>query len=246
VGDAAFESPRLAAIYDLVGGDRADLDVYVAISEELGARSVLDVGCGTGSFCCMLAARGMEATGVDPALASLSVARGKPFADRVRWLHGDATTLPAMRADLAVMTGNVAQVFVTDDEWAATLRGIHGALRPGGRLVFETRDPARRAWLAWNRAESVRRVPLPGDDEVLVWVDLTRVDGALVSFRWTYEFADGAVLTSESTLRFRGRDEVAASLEMAGLTVDEVRDAPDRPGLEMVFLSQRAVPAEPA
>jgi hypothetical protein len=62
----------------------------------------------------------------------------------------------------------------------------------------------------------------------------------LVSFRWTYGFfADGAVLTSESTLRFRGREEVAASLEAAGFTVGEVRDAPDRPGQEMVFFAGR-------
>jgi 2-polyprenyl-3-methyl-5-hydroxy-6-metoxy-1,4-benzoquinol methylase len=34
-----------------------------------GARSVLDVGCGTGSFACMLAQRGIEVVGVDPAAA---------------------------------------------------------------------------------------------------------------------------------------------------------------------------------
>ena len=40
------------------------------------------------------------------------------------------------------MTANVAQVFLTDVEWAATLDGIRRALRPRGTLVFETRDPA--------------------------------------------------------------------------------------------------------
>jgi hypothetical protein len=49
--------------------------------------------------------------------------------------------------------------------------------------------------------------------------------------------SDGAVLTSDSTLRFRTREEVASSLEAAGLTVQEVRDAPDRPGKEMVFFA---------
>jgi hypothetical protein len=47
------------------------------------------------------------------------------------------------------------------------------------------------------------------------------------------------VLTSESTLRFRERDEVVADLTATGFVVDEVRAAPDRPGLEFVFLAHR-------
>jgi hypothetical protein len=60
-----------------------------------------------------------------------------------------------------------------------------------------------------------------------------------VSFRSTFTFSDGEVLTSDSTLRFRGRDEVAGSLEAAGFAVAEVRDAPDRPGREFVFIARR-------
>ena len=48
------------------------------------------------------------------------------------------------------------------------------------------------------------------------------------------------MLTSDSTLRFRSRDELATSLIAAGLVVDEVRDAPDRPGREFVFIARRA------
>ena len=60
-----------------------------------------------------------------------------------------------------------------------------------------------------------------------------------VSFRYTYRFArDGRVLTSDSTLRFRSRDEIYGSLASAGFTTLEVRDAPDRPGREDVFIAQ--------
>ena len=51
--------------------------------------------------------------------------------------------------------------------------------------------------------------------------------------------SDGAVLTSDSTLRFRGRGELADSLAAAGLVVDEVRDAPDRPRREFVFIARK-------
>ncbi|MEJ7707650.1 MAG: class I SAM-dependent methyltransferase [Nocardioidaceae bacterium] len=66
---------------------------------------VLDVGCGTGTFALLLADRGLEVIGVDPAAGSLDVARAKPGAERVRWIHGDATALPPMQVDLATMTG---------------------------------------------------------------------------------------------------------------------------------------------
>jgi SAM-dependent methyltransferase len=240
VPDAIFASPRLASIYDALDPDRSDLDVYAAMAAEFGARSVLDVGCGTGTFACLLARRGLDVVGVDPAAASLAVARSKPGAAAVRWLLGDATRMPPVQIDLVTMTGNVAQVFTTDDDWSATLRGVRTALRPGGRLVFETRDPARRAWLAWTREQTEMGTQVPGVGVVRRWHELTDVSGELVSFRtFTLFEADGTVLTSDSTLRFRHRDEVAESLAALGYRLQEVRDAPDRPGLEFVFVARR-------
>ncbi|MGH3301230.1 MAG: class I SAM-dependent DNA methyltransferase [Streptosporangiaceae bacterium] len=238
--DAIFANPRLAGVYDGLDPDRSDLDVYAAMAAEFGARSVLDVGCGTGTFACSLAGRGLELIGVDPAGASLAVARAKPGAAAVRWLHGDATSLPPLQVDLATMTGNVAQVFTTDDQWSATLRGVGAALRPGGRLVFEARDPARQAWLGWTRELTFVRKQIPGAGVVQSWHELTGVSGELVSFRSVIVFeADDTVLTSTSTLRFRDRGDIEGSLAGLGYELDEVRDAPDRPGLEFVFVASR-------
>jgi SAM-dependent methyltransferase len=238
--DDAFTVPRLAEIYDVLEAKRDDLDHYLAIAAEFGARSVLDVGCGTGTFACLLADRGIEVVGVDPASASLDIARAKPGAPRVRWLHGDATSLPDLQVDLATMTANVGQVFLSDEEWSATLCGIHAALRPGGHLVFEVRDPARRAWLEWNRAATCVTLHIPGTGPVETWLDLTEVDGEYVSYRRTCVFAaDGATLISDSTRRFRSRAEIEGSLRSAGYTLAEVRDAPDRPGREWVFIARK-------
>jgi hypothetical protein len=72
------------------------------------------------------------------------------------------------------------------------------------------------------------------------WYDLVDVTDGMVSFRATAVFeSDGVRLVSESTLRFRTRDEVSATLAAAGYRVEEVRDAPDRPGREMVFVACR-------
>ena len=238
--DELFEHPRLVAIYDALDADRSDLEVYAAIAEELGAHRVLDVGCGTGTFALLLAHQGVEVTGVDPANGSLNVARAKPGAERVFWIHGDAATLPPLQVDLATMTGNVAQAIVNPADWEGTLRRIYGALRPGGHLVFETRDPARQAWLEWSRAASHRITDIPGVGAVEHWVDVLDVSGPLVMFRGTYKFAsDGQVLTSDSTLRFRECDEIEAALTSHAYVVEEIRDAPDRPGREFVFFARR-------
>ena len=238
--DAIFAHPRLAAVYDAFDGPRDDLAAYLAIADELGAEHVLDVGCGTGCLAVLLADRGRTVVGVDPAGAPLEIARSKDPGGRITWRHGDATALPALGADLAVMTGNVAQVFLSDDDWARTLRGVRAALRPGGHLVFETRRPERRAWEDWAADTAAVTITVPGTGPVERRLEVTEVALPFVSFRCTYRFlADGTVLTSDSTLRFRDQDEVTASLVACGYRVSSVREAPDRPGREFVFVAER-------
>lgn len=259
MADEIFRDRRLAELYDPLDPDRGDLDAYLLLAEEFGARSVLDIGCGTGVFALLLAERGVEVVGVDPAGASLDVARVKPGADRVRWIHGDATALPPLQTDLVTMTANVAQAIVDPELWHRTLAGAYEALRPGGRLVFETRDPARRAWEGWNREDSYGVTEVPGIGTVESWVELTEVTGQLVTFRWHYAFdgdgdgdgngtrgsgngtgaGTGGALTSDSTLRFRERHDIEADLAAHGYVLEDVRDAPDRPGKEFVFVARR-------
>ncbi len=220
-------------------GDRSDLDAYVAIAEELNATRIIDVGCGTGSLAIRLAALGKDVVGVDPAGASLDVARRKPHAQRVSWVQGDATALPGLHlaADLAVMTGNVAQVFVSDDDWARTLDAVRACLRPNGWFVFETRLPQVRDWEGWDAGPTA--VTVPGGTDVVVSRTVTEVEPPLVTFVSTTDI-DGEVIHSASTLRFRDREAVEKDLDDHGFEVVDVRDAPDRPGKEWVFLARRA------
>jgi SAM-dependent methyltransferase len=238
VPDQIFADPRLAQIYDEIEGNRTDLDHYEDIVDEIGARSVIDIGCGTGVLGCRLARRGITVVGVDPAQASLAVARKRPMADRVTWLLADATTLPPMVVDAVTMTGNVAQIFVHDDEWHATLSGIREVLRDDGHLVFETRDPSFRGWDDWTRDRSISITETVAG-RVEHWVELTHVEPPLVAFRHSFHFLDnGDIVSSDSTLRFRNRDEITTTLALHGFTVDDVRDAPDRPGREFVFIAR--------
>lgn len=145
-----------------------------------------------------------------------------------------------MEADLATMTGNVAQVFLVDDEWLRTLEAVRDVLRPGGYLVFESRRPERRGWLEWNPKDSFSSVEIDGVGLVDSWYDVIDVSLPFVTFRATIVFHDdGTELASDSTLRFRTRGEIVESLNATNFRVDEVREAPDRPGKEYVFMAAR-------
>jgi hypothetical protein len=114
-------------------------------------------------------------------------------------------------------------------------------LTVGGHLVFEVRDPKRRAWLGWTRHRTERRLGLARGDRVRTWTEVTQVALPLVSFRTTVVFeTDGTEIVSDSTLRFRDHDDIVSSLRAEGFAVAEVRQAPDRPGLELVFVARKS------
>lgn len=219
--NAEFLDDRLVPLYDvLCPWSRAD-DFFVGFAGEHGPARVLDFGCGTGRLALGLADLGHTVTGVDPAAASLAVARAKPGADRVTWLEGDSQVLPAEAFDVAVMTSHVAQFLVDDDVWDRTFADLRRALAPGGRLAFDTRDRTARAWESWNPGAR-RTVSLPDGHTVEVWTEVTSVTDDLVDFTIHYEFGPGDELTSEATLRFRTEPELRERLTGAGFSVDAI------------------------
>lgn len=237
VPDAIFDHPRVARVYDPLDPDRSDLDTYIDLVDEFGASAVLDIGCGTGTLCSRLAIeRGLRVLGVDPAGASVDVARTKTGADRVTWLVGTAVDVAAdlshrQQYDLATMTANVAQVFLRDEEWIANLRAIQTCLRPGGYLAFESRVPSDRGWERWAKELTHQVVEVEGEGPVEDWVQVTKVDGEFVTFESPTIFrADGECIDCTFTLRFRSKEALCRSLTEAGFTKTEVRDLPYAPG----------------
>ena len=220
--DQHYVDPRLVALYDRDNPRGADTDFYLGLAADLRARTILDLGCGTGLLTRELAIDGRRVVGIDPATAMLSFARQQPGADRVQWIEGDSAALSTPAADLVIMTGNVAQVFLDNTVWAATLHDIHGALRPGGHLAFESRNPDARAWEEWNRGATYERIDSPfGPLEC--WLELVDVGNGRVRFEGHNVFtATGEVVVASSELRFRSLAELTDSLINAGFTVDQV------------------------
>lgn len=135
----------------------------------------------------------------------------------------------------------MAQVFLTGRDRADALASIHHALRGGGYLAFETRRPERRAWKGWAADTGVVVRDIPGVGPVQQRREVTAVDLPFVSIRHTYTFAaDDVVVVSDSTLRFRECAEIESDLRAHGYRVREVREAPNRPGHEFVFIAEAA------
>ncbi|MBR7838510.1 class I SAM-dependent methyltransferase [Actinospica durhamensis] len=217
--DAHYTDPELAALYDELCRGREDFSFYLPMV--LRCTSVLDVGCGTGELLRLARAAGHTGrlVGLDPGAGMLGVARAA--CGTVEWVAG---TLPqALGAaglgvfDLVVMTGHAFQVLIGDEELHAFFRTVRTLLAPGGRFVFETRNPAARAWEAWDGDRSLAHTP--DGAAVREETRLVGVRGELVEFTQTYASeAWPAPRTSRSVLRFLGHDRLDAFLAAAGLS----------------------------
>ena len=219
--DQHYTDPRLVALYDRDNPRGPDTEFYVRLADDLGARRILDLGCGTGILTRELATEARDVMGVDPAPAMLAWAKAQPGAERVRWVSGDSRALGTPEADLALMTGNVAQVFLDDKVWAATLSDLHAALHPGGVLAFESRNPAAHEWEKWHREATYERLTT-SDGPLECWLDVISVDAGRVRFVAHNVFEAGEDVVVESELSFRSREELTNSLTEAGFAVAQV------------------------
>lgn len=220
--DLHYVDPRLVDLYDIENPRGADTDFYVQLAADLNAGTIVDLGCGTGTLTRELATGGRRVVGIDPSPAMLAVARGKPGAERVEWIEGDSAALGTPGVDLVVMTGNVAQIFLDDSEWHKTLRSIHAALRPGGYLAFESRNPEFREWERWNRTETYGRYDSP-HGSVESWVELIGERDGRVRFEGHNVFlSTGEEVVVSSELCFRGESEMSDSLAKTGFSVENV------------------------
>jgi trans-aconitate methyltransferase len=91
---------------------------------------ILDLGCGDGALTKQLAATGAIVTGVDSSPTMVAAARARGLDIH----HASATALPYENRFDAVFS-NAALHWIRDA--SAVLRGVHRALKPGGRFVAE-------------------------------------------------------------------------------------------------------------
>ncbi|MEV1004282.1 class I SAM-dependent methyltransferase [Nonomuraea sp. NPDC050202] len=125
-----------------------------------GARSALDVGCGTGRFARRLAGLGLQVDAVDPAAEAIEAA---PPAPGVRYHHADITgmDLPEGRYDYISCLASIHHVPF------GTVARLRDALAPGGVLAILGCYPeVSRTDYAWSLAavpvNAVARLAMAG------------------------------------------------------------------------------------
>jgi SAM-dependent methyltransferase len=212
-----YRDAELVELYDLDNPAGEDHAYYRSLADEVDARSIVDLGCGTGLLTRSLAGTGRMVTGVDPSRTMLDYARRQPGRVLVTWVHGDASALaPSGTVDLAVCTGN-AVMHLGPRELPSALASLAGALRSGGTLSFESRNPAYREWERWTPEATYGERDTPAG-YLREWLDVTEVREGRVVFDAHNVFPDGEDRVYTSVLFFRSPEEFQRELDRAGFT----------------------------
>ena len=134
------------SVQDWIGQDQSVrtgmLDSWMlnAIGDVSGRR-VLDIGCGEGRFCRVLAGLGAEVTGIDLTTAFVERARGLSNGTG-NYLVGNAEDLNGVddeSFDLAVSYIVMVDLF----DYVSSIRAAYRVLKPGGRFIVCNLHPIR-------------------------------------------------------------------------------------------------------
>ena len=250
---AEFSDPRLVAIYNTVCSLDGYEKFYIDLAKKINAKTIVDIGCGTGLLTLELAKRDYDMIGVEPSNLMLDVARRSLYGEKVNWIQGDALSLGECEADLAIMTGHVAQFYLEDGYWNKALSSIHLALRSGGYIAFESRNPNVQPWINkktknhddWYSPNYRRKVTDPIAGSLEVWSEIVQIKNRNVTTDIHYLFnKTGEELLSRNELIFRSREEITESLEKAGFSLENVYGDWDgslatSESSEMIFVAKR-------
>jgi ubiquinone/menaquinone biosynthesis C-methylase UbiE len=244
---AEFEDCRLLEVYDAENLWGPDDEWFMRRVEALRVGAVADLGCGTGRLAVRLPEVTEHVTAVDPSAEAIARAQRRLGSEAVTWVVGDAVALGEQSFDVVLLTSHVAQFFVSDDDWSSALASVSRALKPGGQVLLDSRDPAVRGWEAWDGA--VREVALsPGRGSCLVTTKVQRTHATfdpVVELARSYVFSDGTRLESRSEMRFRRLSTFKADLARHGMGLTDAfggwaGESPLAGGGELVLAATRS------
>ena len=138
--------PAYAGIYDAMYAEkdyRRECDAIADAFARYGdgaVRTVLDVGCGTGSHALLLAAKGYSVTGVDLSPEMLAIAREKSdcAGAAICFIAGDVRYVDAHGPyDAALLMFAVLGYQHENADVRAAFSNVRRHLRPGGLLIFD-------------------------------------------------------------------------------------------------------------
>jgi SAM-dependent methyltransferase len=144
---AAYE--KLADAYAARAENKAHNGWYerpatVSLLPDVQGLKVLDVGCGPGHYAAKLVERGATVLGLDASPRMLDHARQRvPLNAEFRLANIEATLPLVAEERFDVVLAPLVMDYIED--WTATFRRFHAALRPGGWFIFSAGHPAADA-----------------------------------------------------------------------------------------------------
>jgi 2-polyprenyl-3-methyl-5-hydroxy-6-metoxy-1,4-benzoquinol methylase len=129
----AWDGEQYQQQFDALAAQGEDVHGEATFVMDLGPRTVLDAGCGTGRVAIELARRGVEVVGVDGDESMIGIARQR--APDLEWVHAELTTFDlGRRFGVVVMAGNVP-LFTPPGTEPALVAGCARHVASGGALV---------------------------------------------------------------------------------------------------------------
>ena len=191
-------------------------------------KSILDLGCGPGLYCELLAEHGHRVTGVDFSKRSIAYARQSAAQKglKIDYLQKNYLDLTfENQFDLVIMIFCDFDVLVPDDR-TRLLKNIYRALKPGGSFIFDTLNPKAPA-----------AINIPGKSWEVADGGFWKMGAYLALFE-TFHYEEANVILQQhvvcsepdqcSVYRFwthyYQREILVSILDEEGFTVDEIRD----------------------
>ncbi len=230
--EGVFDEDYLYFYEEMLTPERTAAEVE-QIAELLGPREhVLDCPCGHGRISNALAGRGYGVTGIDQSELFLERARADAQARGVdvEYVHGDMRELPWRERFDGLVNWFTSFGYFDDETNRGVLRQFHDALRPGGRLVLETQNPARLFRILLSAHLSER-----GEDLMIDKTDINFETWQTESERIIVR--DGNVRRTHFTVRLYSYPELRDELLRAGFAVVN-------PGVEPNFENRLIVVAD--
>lgn len=216
-----YSNPELAQFYEVNDHNRPDYDVIFNLAQ--GAKTILDLGCGTGVLSARLA-KIADVTAVDPAGAMLDIARERYGAVNLNWIEGDARNIRLDRKfDFILLSGHAFQVFLTKEDQRAALRTIAAHLSGGGRFIFDSRNPHFPGSKERTKTETLRKFNHSKLGDAEAWNESNYDENlGVLTYSNSYRVSgESDVKSAEEQIKYTPKPELLELISEVGLVVTQ-------------------------
>ena len=178
-------------------------------------KNAMDLACGTGILCQILAQQGIKAAGMDFSAGMIQIAR--EASPQIPYQVADMITFrPETQYDLVTCTGDALNHIPDLADVARIFENVYAYTSPGGWFVFDILDE--------NEVSTSEPFEMDFTDRIRVWFQMTRPGEHQVNLKIRV-FEDGA-LQFEENIRETVHDPqmICQLLTQAGFSVQQCSD----------------------